>query len=134
MRKLIVLIFICFVSVANAQLNNSWIDYSKTYYKFTVANDGLYRIPQSVIAGLGLSFTNANDFQLWRNGEEVRIYTSVNNTVLGTNDYIEFWGMMNDGKPDKPLFLNPDYQLSDKYSLENDTASYFLTVNTASSN
>jgi hypothetical protein len=134
MRKLILVLLVCSISSAYCQFNNSWIDYSKTYYKFTLANDGLYRIPQSVIAGLGLSNINANDFQLWRNGEEVRIYTSVSNALLNSNDFIEFWGLMNDGKPDKPLYLNSDYQLSDRYSLENDTVSYFLTVNTSSPN
>ena len=27
--------------------NNEWIDYNKTYYKFTVGNTGLYRINQA---------------------------------------------------------------------------------------
>lgn len=35
---------------------------------------------------------------------------------------------MNDGKPDKPLYLNPLFQHTDKWSLESDTATYFLTV------
>ena len=30
--------------------NNEWIDYSKTYYKFKVGANGLYRIPQAVLA------------------------------------------------------------------------------------
>ena len=50
---------------------------------------------------------------------------------LGANDYIEFWGERNDGKPDKNLYRDTSYQLSDSFSLHTDTATYFLTVNPA---
>jgi len=119
---------------SKAQLNNSWIDYSKTYYKFRIAKDTLCRISQQELAALGLSGVNADYFQLWRNGQQVRLFTSVTNAVLGTADYIEFWGEMNDGRPDNQLYQNSEYQLNQRYSLETDTVSYFLTVNTASNN
>jgi hypothetical protein len=64
----------------------------------------------------------------------VRIFTSVPTGILGSGDFLEFWGQMNDGKPDKNLYRDTDYQLSDKYSLETDTATYYLTVNTAGGN
>ena len=41
---------------------------------------------------------------------------------------------MNDGKKDTKLYRNPDYQLSDHWSLETDTAAYFLTVNPSGGN
>ncbi|HSN60881.1 MAG TPA: C25 family cysteine peptidase, partial [Ferruginibacter sp.] len=116
------------------QLNNSWIDYNKTYYKFYLAKDTLCRIPQSVLASAGLTAVNADHFQLWRNGQEVRLYTSVVGVPLGASDYIEFWGEMNDGKPDKQLYREADFQLNEKFSLETDTAAYFLTVNSAGAN
>ncbi len=126
------LLFCCFT--AKAQFNNSWIDYSKTYFKFKVSADSLYRIPQSAFAAAGLAGTNADHFQLWRNGEQVRLYTSVSGAVLGSSDYVEFWGEMNDGKADKSLYRKPEFQLADKYSLETDTATYFLTVNPSGAN
>ncbi|MBS1973554.1 MAG: hypothetical protein JST13_04330, partial [Bacteroidetes bacterium] len=98
-------------------------------YKFNVGADGLYRIPQSVLAGAGLGNVPAQNFQLFRNGQEVPIYTSVASGILGSSDYIEFWGQMNDGAADKPLYVNPAYQHTTKWSLETDTAAYFLTVN-----
>ncbi len=94
----------------------------------------LYRINQPTLATIGLGNTLAQHFQLWRNGEQVPIYTSVQTGTMGSSDYIEFWGEMNDGKPDNILYRLSDYQLSDKWSLETDTSAYFLTVNTASSN
>ena len=129
MRKIFIALFIFTAAVGKAQLNNSWIDYNKTYYKFKVGTTGLYRINQSVLASLGLGNTAAEYFQLWRNGEEVRLYTSVPSGPFAANDYIQFWGKMNDGVPDKQLYTKPGYQLCDSFSLHTDTASYFLTVN-----
>ncbi|HCY89614.1 MAG TPA: hypothetical protein DHV17_05085, partial [Chitinophagaceae bacterium] len=133
-KKLLLPLFLLISVLGQAQLNNSWIDYSKTYFKFRIAKDTLCRIPQSTLAAAGLGSVNADHFQLWRNGEEVRLFTSVSNAPLGTSDFIEFWGQMNDGKPDNQLYRNPDFQLSDKFSLETDTAAYFLTVNPAGGN
>ncbi|MEO6669011.1 MAG: C25 family cysteine peptidase, partial [Ferruginibacter sp.] len=133
-KKLLIAFFVLLASTAHAQLNNQWIDYGKTYYKFRLAKDTLCRISQPALAAAGLGAVSADEFQLWRNGAELRLYTSVNAAPLGPTDYIEFWGQMNDGKADNQLYLEPDFQLADKYSLETDTASYFLTVNPAGGN
>jgi len=133
-KSLLTLITVLLVLTGYPQLNNSWIDHSKTYYKFKVARDTMCRIPQPVLAAAGLGSVPAQNFQLWRNGNEVRLYTSVATGILGAGDYIEFWGEMNDGKPDKSLYRNPDYQVNDKFSLSTDTVVYFLTVNSAGAN
>src|SRR5882757_9847437 len=124
-----VLLLLVTLGLTAQSYNNEWIDYSKTYYKFKVGATGLYRIPQSVLAGANLQNVPAQNFQLFRNGQEVPIYTSVASGVLGSNDYIEFWGKMNDGAPDQPLYRSPTYQHTQKWSLETDTAVFFLTVN-----
>ncbi|HEY8658235.1 MAG TPA: C25 family cysteine peptidase [Hanamia sp.] len=135
MKKLIPLLFIFISAVGYSQpYSNSWIDYNKTYYKFTLAQNGLCHIPQSTLNALGLGNIPAEQFQLWRNGEEVTLYTSSPTGPLSPSGYIEFWGRMNDGKIDTKLYLNPDYQLSDHYSLQTDTVAYFLTVNPSGSN
>lgn len=135
MKKTLLTAFVLLlVATGYSQLNNSWIDYSKTYYKFKLAKDTLTRIAQPVLAAAGLGSVPAENFQLWRNGKQVRIYTSVPTGILGSGDYIEFWGEMNDGKPDKALYRNPDYQISEKFSLSTDTVTYFLTVNTGGGN
>ncbi|MGZ8541710.1 MAG: hypothetical protein ACXWV6_13730, partial [Chitinophagaceae bacterium] len=135
MKRILFLLLMAFSLSAGAQLyNNEWIDYNKTYYKFKVATNGLYRIPQTVLQSIGLGNTNANDFQLWRNGQQVAIYTPVQGAALGASDYIEFWGEMNDGKPDAPLYREPDYQLSTRFSLQTDSAAFFLTVNPSGNN
>lgn len=132
-KPLLTSVVLLLVISSYAQLSNNWIDFTKTYYRFQVAKDSLCRIYQPALPA-ALASTPAQNFQLWRNGKEVRLYTSVTTGVLGASDYIEFWGQMNDGKPDKDMYRNPDYQLSEKYSLETDTAVYYLTVNAASAN
>lgn len=133
-RILLALLTVLSLSAGAQNYNNEWIDYSKTYYKFKIAANGLYRIPQSALAAIGLENVNASDFQLWRNGQMVSIYTSVQGAPLNAGGYIEFWGEMNDGKPDLPLYRQPDYQLNDKWSLQTDSAAYFLTVNPGGNN
>ncbi len=128
-----IILFFCCLG-AEAQYNNEWIDYSKTYYKFSVGKDGLVRIPDAVLQSVGLQNIPAEHFQLWRNGVQIPIYTSVSTGILGESGYIEFWGEMNDGKVDRLLYRNVNEQLSDKWSLYTDTASYFLTVNPSGGN
>lgn len=135
MKKILLTPFIILLAITGyAQLNNSWIDYSKVYYKFKLAKDTLTRIYQPVLSAAGLGTVPAEQFQLWRNGKQVRMFTSVPAGVLANGDFLEFWGEMNDGKPDKNLYRNPDHQMCDKFSLETDTATYFLTVNPAGGN
>ncbi|UEG49893.1 C25 family cysteine peptidase [Ferruginibacter lapsinanis] len=120
---------------SNAQTyNNEWIDYNKTYYKFNVGANGLYRISQSALSAVGLGSTPAENFQLWKNGVEVPVYTSVATGVLGITDFIEFYGEMNDGTTDTKLYKTDLLQMCTKNSLYTDTAAYFLTINTTSAN
>ena len=130
MRKYFLILmscFICYNAVAQ-QYYNEWIDYSKTYYKFKIATTGLYRINQNNLPA-ALQIVPAEQFQLWRNGKEIAVYTSVATGVLPANGYIEFWGEKNDGLPDRNLYKDPNNQLSTDLSLETDTAAYFLTIN-----
>jgi hypothetical protein len=114
--------------------NNEWIDYSKTYYKFKVGIDGVFRITGATLSANGLGSASAQHFQLWRNGVQIPIYTSIASGTLSASDYIEFWGEMNDGKPDKELYREAGFQLNDKWSLITDSSTYFLTVNTVGLN
>lgn len=118
----------CGVFAMAQPLGNEWIDYSKSYYKFKIGSTGLYRINQATLVTAGLGNVKAEEFQLWRNGVQVPLRTSITTGLLQTGDYIEFWGQMNDGKFDKLLYLNSADQLSDKLSIVTDTASFYLTA------
>ena len=122
-------------AVVHAQTyDNEWINFSNTYYKFKVGADGLYQIPEATLAAAGLSAADASTFQLWRNGVQVPIYTSVPSGTMPAGGYIEFYGKANDGKPDNPVYLQPTFQISTKWSLFTDTAAYFLTINPSGGN
>ena len=78
MKRLLVSILLLNASLSNiAQTyNNEWIDYSKTYFKFKVGANGLFRITQPALATINLQNTDAQHFKLWRNGVEVPLFTS----------------------------------------------------------
>src|SRR4051812_48986622 len=109
MKKILLSLLLLWGFIASAQTvyDNEWIDYSKTYYKFKNFRRGLARIPQSVLSSSGLGSTPAEFFQLWRNGVQVPIYTSVSSGQFGSSDYIEFWSDYNDGKSDRELYRDP---------------------------
>ena len=81
--KLFLVVLLCLFTSTSlfAQYNNEWIDYNKTYYRFKVGSNGLYRISSATLRLAGLENTNAEEFQLWRNGKQVPLFIS-NSTVL----------------------------------------------------
>lgn len=132
MKRICALVFFfLWVQHVHAQLNHEWIDYSKTYYKFKVGTNGLHRIPYTLLQNLGLSTIPLEQFQLFRNGVEVPLFTSKTVGVPGTADFIEFYGQRNDGKADLALYRNATDQLNPTSSLFTDTAAYFLTINSS---
>jgi hypothetical protein len=135
MKRILLILLVAISGLsATAQtfpFNNEWIDYSKTYYKFYVGKTGLYRISQTTLASAGIGATPAEQFQLWRNGRQVPIYTSAPSGPLSGSDFIEFWGERNDGRPDSTLYRDTSFILADKYSFQTDTVAFFLTVNPA---
>ncbi|MCF8246272.1 MAG: hypothetical protein K9J37_16010 [Saprospiraceae bacterium] len=108
---------------------NEWISFDQSYFKISVAEDGIYRVAQPVLfnSNIPLGQVIGNQFQLFHNGEEVPIYVSTTG-LLGANDYIEFFGKKNTSELDRYLFKNPDVEMMNPlYSLFTDTAAYFLT-------
>src|SRR4051812_2246967 len=110
-RFLFLLIFFTLACGIMAQrYQNEWIDYNKTYYKFKVGpfgydivsapvKNGVVRINQPLLSAVGLGSIPAEQFQLWRDGEEVPVYISKATGILSASDYIEFWGETANGKP-----------------------------------
>ncbi len=126
---LLLISFLCCAAALHAQYNNEWIDYSKTYYKCKVGQTGFHRISTDALAAAGLGNVPAEQFQLWHNGLEVRLYTSAATGVLPSGGFIQFYGEQNDGAFDDKLYKNPANHLNKSYSLQTDTSAYFLTVN-----
>ncbi len=134
-----------FATIHAQTYKNEWIDYNKIYYKFKVGpfgfdavnapiRGGIVRIYQPALAAAGLSEVPSEQFQLFTNGEEVPLYVSKSYGPLTSQDFIEFWGKIPDGKLDRDLYKDSTFYLADKWSLSTDSASYFLTRNTSGSN
>ena len=135
------LFFIVTVGITTSSLaqpfNNSWINYSQQYYKFKVAETGIYRIDLAALTGSGIpiSTINPQNIQLFARGVEVPIYIEgEGDGVFNSADFIEFYGEGNDGWLDEPLYGGAANHPSPYYSLFNDTISYYLTWNTSTTN
>src|SRR3954463_10231730 len=136
MKRLFVFIVLFFWvgGVIGQSYYNEWIDYNKRYFKFKVGSTGLYRISANDLTAAGLGSEPVQNFELWRNGNQVPLYISQASGPLGAGGYLEFWGEKNDGASDRNLYKNPVNQLSDRESLLTDTAAYFLTLNPVGNN
>ncbi|GAO41200.1 C25 family cysteine peptidase [Flavihumibacter petaseus] len=129
--RIAILLLVCLVSgyAASAQTYyNEWINFSNTYLKFKIGSDGIYRIPVTLLRANGHENTPVEQFRLFRNGEEIALYTSASTGPLPDGGYLEFAGFANDGKPDKSLYRNPGFQHTEKFNLHADSATYFLTA------
>lgn len=102
-----------------AQYANDWIVPGQQYVRIPVAKDALYKLPFSEISRAGLSVTAPERLQLFHRGIEQPI-------AVGA-DYVEFYGIRNDGFTDRELYANESFQPHGLYNLFSDTTSYFLT-------
>lgn len=138
--KLLFLTLSLVVSIATVQaqskFGNEWINPTKTYYKFKVAQDGMYRVTyeELVQAGLPAESIKGIDLKLFNYGTEQAIYVSDANE-FNEGDYLEFYGERNTIGLDSLLYndwkedlFNPDY------SIVTDTNAYFLTVSPETNN
>ncbi len=108
---------------------NEWIHPGQLYYKFPIASDGIYRISYEWLqkSGIPVDQLNADQYQVYRMGKEIPIFTSQAGT-LTKDDYIEFYGQRQRSEIDKYLFDDHDKQmLNPDYSLFNDTLNYYLS-------
>ena len=120
----ILLVALAFMS--NAQFGNEWIDYTQSYFKIKIVEDGFYRVTASELQAQGFPVASvpANRIQLFRRGQEVAIQV---NSSRGVLNYLEFYGLKNSGEGDVNLYIEPEAQPHDSYNLFTDTATYFLT-------
>jgi hypothetical protein len=117
--------------------NNSWINYSQQYYKFKIAETGIYRIDSAALvnAGVPISTINPQNIQIFAKGAEIPIHIEgEGDGVFNGADYIEFYGEYNDGWFDEPLYGNATNHPNPYYSLFTDTLCYYLTWNSMTTN
>ncbi len=115
---------------------NEWIDYSKTYIKINVDEDGLYFISYNNLLQNGFSASQlvGSDLQLFAEGEEMPLYVT-NNGNWSTSDYLIFYGERNQGTLDQFLFEDPENeQINPKVSMFSTEKSYYLTLSPSTTN
>lgn len=127
-------IFIAFSSLG--QYSNDWVDFNQTYYKISVAKEGLYRITYNdlVAANFPANSVDPRLIKLYHRGQEQAILVQgENDAVFNTSDYIEFYGQRNDGTLDRKLYQPASLQPHPYYNLYSDTTAYFLTYSLTAS-
>ncbi len=115
---------------------NEWIDYSRTYFKIRVTENGFYRIDFNQLSqalaqsGLSISQIPRRSYQIHYRGKEQAIYVPGQASLpLTTTDFIEFYGKRNDAAQDSLLYYRPEALVNPFYAIHSDTSAYFLSVN-----
>jgi hypothetical protein len=134
MRKFLytLLLFFLYSLTFSQQYGNEWINYSQQYFRIFIYEDGIYRIDSATLASAGINMATLNprNVQIFGRGQEQYIYIKgESNGHFNSGDYVEFYGLHNDGWYDKELYSNPVDQPNPNYSMFNDTAIYYLTIN-----
>jgi len=132
MKKIVIVITTLLLGLGVfAQDSNEWIDYDKTYYKITLKDNKLYRVPFATLEAKNVPTNNASNLKLIHKGAEVPMYSTTDG-ALSPGDYLEFYGKKNDGTFDTQLFDDPEWQITDLNSSFTDTAAYFLVYDDSS--
>lgn len=139
MKQLITLLgLMLFTSSLSAQMwngqdtlyGNEWVNYSQSYFKFKIVEDGLYRLSyeQLTQAGIPIAELQASQLRLYRLGDQVPLYASKSNGPLAAGDFLEFYGHKNRSELDRHLFADPNTNmLNEEYSMYTDSSTYYLT-------
>ena len=134
MRSFLSLLSIFFSSIAAfAQVGNEWINFNQSYFKIPVGKNGIYRLTYSDLQVAGFPVeSDPKKFQLFHRGVEQRIIVDgETDGQFDIADFIEFYGLRNNGTLDASLYKPITSQPHQYYNLFSDTTSYFLTVGSA---
>ena len=129
MQRLLLALLTLLPLTALAQpYGNEWIDHGRPHYAFSVDQEGIHRIPASVLSSAGLTGVAPERFVLFRDGRQVpiRVVTSGSGVTA-----IEFFGEPRDGGPDSLLYATGRHQPNEHFSLFQDEAVYYLSHSTA---
>lgn len=116
------------------QYGDEWVNSTQSYYKFKIGVDGVYRISQSDLtnAGVPISTLDPTTLKIYLDGNQIPIYISgEGDGSFDAVDYIEFYGVRNDGRLDEDLYTAPSEHGNPFYSLYQDSSVYFLTWSSA---
>ena len=130
-----IILFLPFLIIG--QTTNDWINYDQNYFKFPIADDGIYRIgfQELVNAGINITILDPENIQIFAKGREIPIYIQGDSDgSFDPNDFIEFYGEKNTGWYDHVLFSDSSHVLNPYVSMYSDTLYHYLTWNTSTGN
>ena len=96
MKRLLSVLFLfslCLPAFAQPY-GNEWINYSQSYYKVYIHENGVYRIDYNTLLsnGFPLGSVNPRNIQVFNKGIEQYIYIKRENAnIFNPGDYIEFY-------------------------------------------
>ncbi|MEQ1588498.1 MAG: C25 family cysteine peptidase, partial [Cyclobacteriaceae bacterium] len=124
------LIFLLVPILGFSQYSHDWIKQGQTYYRIPIAKKGVYKLTFSDLqaAGVPISAIDPRRVQIFHRGQEQAIFVQGQaDAILDPGDFIEFYGVGNDGTLDKDLYKPASAQPHNYYNLYSDTTAYFLT-------
>lgn len=127
-----ILLIVQWQSAIGQTYGNEWIDYEKQYWKFPVIQNGIIRITYNDLfnGGFPVGSIDPRYISLYGRGKELEIYVAgEDDGDFSTADYIEFNGRKNDAWLDSVIYDEPTHLPNPAYSLFNDTAWYFISIN-----
>ncbi|HEY3402755.1 MAG TPA: C25 family cysteine peptidase [Ohtaekwangia sp.] len=131
MKKFAAFLGVFFIASATfAQVGNEWINFSQSYFKIPIAKNGIYRLDYSalVAAGFPASSVDPVTIQIFHRGVEQAIHVEgEGDHIFDPADFIEFYGLRNDGTLDSLLYRPSSLQPHKYHNLYSDTTAYFLT-------
>ncbi|MGB5979476.1 MAG: hypothetical protein WBG62_18820, partial [Cyclobacteriaceae bacterium] len=120
--------FFLLISAATAysqSYGNEWLDSNQEYFKISTANDGIHRITYSDLQAAGFPVeTDPRRIRMYHRGREVAIHIQGQEDArLDPADYVEFYGLKNDGTLDAELYNTGD-QVNPYLNLYSDSTAY----------
>lgn len=129
MKRILVAFF--FMCAFSGFAQETWIDFSRDYYKIPTAQDGVYRLSYTALSASGVDMNQLDprNIRVFHRGEEVAVYIEgEEDGQFHRTDYLEFVGKRNDGTLDERLYGNFDMMPNPYYNTHSDTTAYFLTI------
>ncbi len=124
------LLILCIYTFNVVVASNEWINFSQSYYKMELYEEGFYRITYEDLlsSNIPIQSIDPRKFQIFLRGQELAIYVEgQNDASFDPTDYILFYGKGNDGTLDQSLYVEPEAQPHPYLNNYSDTSAYFLT-------
>lgn len=118
------------VVAEDTSYGHEWLVEGQTYYKLSVAEDGLIEVTGADVEALGVAISQVRpgDFTVYRLGERIPVLeVSGSEERVGRDDAFVFRGRRNRAEFDRWLLAPGDEPLHPEASLFSDTVTYYLT-------